>query len=180
MDDLKTCGRCKETKTMGDFHKTTKTKDGVQWQCKACDKLGHAARYLVHKEKIKAQNDKYKLENKEKLGAAAKEWKKNNPDKVKKYQRISNLRTLFGIEVEDYERMLKDQDGKCAICRQPETFIHHQTNEIANLAVDHCHTTGNIRKLLCKSCNNGLGLFKENIDSLINAIQYLKDHNGRP
>ncbi|MFN9951760.1 MAG: endonuclease VII domain-containing protein, partial [bacterium] len=104
-----------------------------------------------------------KEENKEKLEVASLLWKKNNPDKVKQYQRTSNLRKNFGLSMDEYEEMLAKQNNLCAICEKPETFIHHQTKEPARLAVDHCHKTNKVRKLLCKSCNTALGLFKDDI-----------------
>jgi len=73
--------------------------------------------------------------------------------------------------------MHKQQKGLCAICNNPETFVHSKTKEPARLAVDHCHLTGKTRKLLCKNCNTGLGSFKDNQDLLLTAMQYLKDHN---
>ena len=59
-----------------------------------------------------------------------------------------------------------------------ETFIHKATGKPARLAVDHCHVKGSVRKLLCKSCNNGLGLFKDNPELLEKAADYLRNHNG--
>ena len=105
-------------------------------------------------------------------------WRKNNPDKVKKYQRITNLRKNFGLSIEDYEQMLIKQNNVCAICEKPETFIHHMTNEPAALAVDHCHKTNKVRQLLCRNCNSAIGLFHEDVKVMQNAINYLETHNG--
>lgn len=74
----------------------------------------------------------------------------------------------------DYEEMLRAQDGVCAICRQPETFIHPQTGETAFLAVDHCHSTGRIRGLLCRRCNIAIGHLDHNAERLIAAARYLE------
>ncbi len=80
----------------------------------------------------------------------------------------------FGINFSDYEKMLIVQDNTCKICKNPETTRDPQNNKIRNLSVDHCHETGKIRGLLCTKCNTGIGLFRENIDYLQNAINYLK------
>jgi len=89
-------------------------------------------------------------------------WHIRNPDKVKN----NKLRHKFGITIQDYNNMLEAQNGACAIC-----------GSIGNgkkaLAVDHCHTTGKIRGLLCDDCNNGLGRFRDNKQSLLKAIDYL-------
>jgi hypothetical protein len=176
--ETKLCVTCVQHKPTSCFHKAKKEKDGLQYNCIECSKKYHAKRYIEQKDKLKAQLKKYKIENKEKLEIASLLWKKNNPDKVKKYQRATNLRKNFGISLDEYEQMLMAQNNLCAICEKPETFIHHQTKEPARLAVDHCHATGKVRKLLCKSCNTALGLFKDDVNAIANAVQYLKDHNG--
>lgn len=68
-----------------------------------------------------------------------------------------------------YEKLLENQNGLCAICSQPEHSQRYKT-----LSVDHCHTSDKIRGLLCSSCNRALGLFKDNVANLQNAINYLK------
>ena len=176
--ETKLCFSCVQYKPTSCFHKAKKEKDGFQYQCIDCSKQYHAKRYIEQKDKLKVQLKKYKEENKEKLEVASLLWKKNNPDKVKQYQRTSNLRKNFGLSMDEYEQMLEKQNNLCAICEKPETFIHHQTKETARLAVDHCHKTNKVRKLLCKSCNTALGLFKDDIGVMENAVQYLKDHNG--
>ena len=70
-----------------------------------------------------------------------------------------------------FDEMYKTQNGKCLICGVTESCLGHR------LAVDHCHTTGKIRGLLCKSCNTAIGNFKDNIDNLKNAIIYLEKSN---
>lgn len=176
--ETKFCTQCTTYQPTSNFHKQAKAKDGLQFRCKDCDKAFHHARYLKDKEKISEQTKKWKEENKEKTYIQGKEWRKNNIEKVKKYQRTSNLRKNFGIEIEEYESLLSKQKGVCAICSQPETYIHKTTGKPARLAVDHCHTSGSVRKLLCKACNNGLGLFRDNPELLIKAADYLKGHNG--
>ena len=176
--ETKLCFSCVQYKPTSCFHKAKKEKDGFQYNCIDCSKKYHAKRYVEQKDKLQVQLKKYKEENKEKLEVASLLWKKNNPDKVKQYQRTSNLRKNFGLSMDEYEQMLAKQNNLCAICEKPETFIHHQTKETARLAVDHCHKTNKVRKLLCKSCNTALGLFKDDIGVMENAVKYLKDHNG--
>lgn len=81
------------------------------------------------------------------------------------------LRSKYNLSPTDVERMLKEQDGRCAICRGligPEWY--------GNLHVDHNHTTGKVRGLLCSACNTGLGLFKDSVRRLAQAIVYLEAH----
>lgn len=93
----------------------------------------------------------------------AKEWREANPDKVKHTELMRRL----GISLEEYNRMHKEQNGKCKICNKEESY------EGYSLAVDHCHETGKIRGLLCSSCNKALGMFKDSITNLQKAINYL-------
>ena len=77
-----------------------------------------------------------------------------------------NLKKKYGITYEEYLKMLMAQKNRCAIC-----------NELAtdkNLAVDHDHLTERVRGLLCQSCNNGLGRFKDSIELLKSAQRYLE------
>ena len=79
------------------------------------------------------------------------------------------LRTNYGITHDDYDRMFAEQGGVCAICGTsppPGSF----------LSVDHDHKTGKVRKLLCNPCNQGLGAFGDDIDRMVAAVQYLREH----
>lgn len=93
----------------------------------------------------------------------AKQWRKDNPDKVKN----NDLRTRFNITLEDYNIMYENQNGCCAICNK------HSIDEKQALAVDHCHDTGKVRGLLCKQCNMGIGSLKDSTELLKKAITYL-------
>lgn len=86
-------------------------------------------------------------------------------------KRDTTLRRTFGITLEEYLKIHDEQGGCCAICNKSVS-----ENGKA-LAVDHCHSTGKIRGLLCDLCNRGLGMFRDNPDSLITAIQYLRKYS---
>ena len=78
---------------------------------------------------------------------------------VKDYQ----LQHKYGITLVDYNIMLESQGGVCKICRLAAK----------QLCVDHCHTTGKVRGLLCHGCNRGIGLLKESKQNFLAAIEYL-------
>jgi hypothetical protein len=82
----------------------------------------------------------------------------------------------FGISPEQFAEMILRQNGCCAICEKPETGVRN--GKLKALAIDHCHATGNIRELLCQSCNGMLGMAADNIDVLRAAIKYLQKHSG--
>ena len=80
--------------------------------------------------------------------------------------RNSHLKRSFGISIEDYEMMLKDQNGVCATCLSPPKD---------SLRVDHDHNSGLIRGLLCHNCNVVLGLVKDDLTILGNLYEYIKN-----
>jgi hypothetical protein len=95
------------------------------------------------------------------------------PEDTASYARAWSLKTKFGISMERYDEMLAAQNGVCAICGGKESHIH-KSGKLKELSVDHCHTNGNIRGLLCMNCNQALGRFQDNIEYLRRAIAYLE------
>ncbi|MBW0088247.1 endonuclease VII domain-containing protein [Pseudonocardia sp. KRD-184] len=77
----------------------------------------------------------------------------------------------------EYEAMLIAQGGRCAICEQPE-IARGKSGAPKRLAIDHCHSTGALRGLLCQGCNTGIGLLADDVDRLINAVLYLQRWKG--
>lgn len=93
--------------------------------------------------------------------AYARDWQRRN-------QREANLRNKYNLTLDQFDSMAEAQDHLCAICGVQPDLLH----------VDHEHTTGTVRGLICGSCNRGLGMFKDNkTDSLYGAIQYLNRAN---
>lgn len=92
-------------------------------------------------------------------------------------QRQYSLKRYYGMSSSDYMSMFLQQEGKCAICRSPETEKDRHGN-IRVLAVDHCHTTGSVRGLLCYACNSMLGQAHDNQETLLAAVAYLRKHSA--
>lgn len=88
-------------------------------------------------------------------------------------RRDRQLKRRYGISLDQYKDILKQQGGVCAICGRPET------SKRKILSVDHDHDTGEIRELLCHSCNRSLGDLEENIETLQNMIEYLTKHSKK-
>jgi hypothetical protein len=112
----------------------------------------------VYREKVRAARRRYYESHKEAVRARAREWR-----------RKKDFREIYGMTLEDYDVMLAQQDGACAICRRKPK---------ERLVVDHCHATGQVRGLLCAKCNTGLGLYQDNPDRLLAAIAYLESSRG--
>jgi len=97
------------------------------------------------------------------------EHKSKYSEKQAKAGRKYYLKRKYGLSLEDYNNLLNEQNNCCAICGK------HQLEFSRRLAVDHSHITGNIRGLLCQPCNTALGKFRDSIDLLNSAIEYLKN-----
>lgn len=166
----KTCTKCNINKEIEEFGFS---RPGVRRSnCKEC-KRKYNKEYLgknpdkakKYKENRKEQQKQYRNANKQKRNEYLKEWGKNNPEK----KRAQKYRFRYGIDLQDYEVMLKSQENCCKICGSKET--NRKNTEY--FAVDHCHETGKVRGLLCYNCNSGLGKFKDNPELLEKAIDYL-------
>jgi hypothetical protein len=101
-----------------------------------------------------------------------KEWKQKNTHRNKRLKEKSRLKTTYGITLEDYNVLFIEQQGCCAVCGR------HQSEFQKSLCVDHNHGTGDIRGLLCVTCNFAIGSLQvdtEGIKYLQNAIQYIEE-----
>jgi hypothetical protein len=83
----------------------------------------------------------------------------------------------YQVEPEIYGRLLEEQGGKCAICGNNNGGKTGKTRESFRLAVDHNHITGELRGLLCSSCNMALGKFNDDVTLLHCAIEYLNSYS---
>ena len=83
----------------------------------------------------------------------------------------SHVKSVFGITLEEYNGKLHEQ-VRCGICGVDLLSLNRQL-----VHLDHCHSSGNIREFLCTNCNRGLGHFKDSIEFLTSAINYLEKHN---
>ena len=160
--ETKICSKCKLEKTVDKFSKDKNSSTGYTYQCKECRNIKYKEYYINNPDKIKLKNSNNWQKRKDfyssELGIAS--------------SRRSHLKRVYNISLEDYERMSLEQNHKCENCGNTE-----MNNKNKVLCVDHDHTTGKIRSLLCGSCNTGLGSFKDNKELLLKAIKYLKIHD---
>jgi hypothetical protein len=169
----KLCRTCRTEKPVAEFQPAHPT-------CIECEQLHEARtkRCTICK-RVKPFEGFHRRPNR-KLGydAACRECRSaaarsRNADPGRKARnRDVKLQLRFGITSEDFDEMLRRQGGLCAICRRPSESTLH---------VDHCHKSGDVRKLLCRDCNAMLGHARDDTSVLAAAIEYLVRHNrGEP
>ena len=141
---MKTCNACGTCKPVSEFFAKAA-------KCKPC-----------HYEVMRA----YRAKNKAACTATRRKYRQANAERMAELTRKSALKTKYGITPEQYDQMLRDQAGACAICRE-------QPQDGKRLCVDHCHTTGLPRALLCNGCNVGLGAFRDRPDLLRAAAEFI-------
>jgi len=156
-------------------------------KCRLCH-LEKNTRYREkNRAKLSVSTKDWQNKNREHYNAWAREHRKSNPKKYseaqKKYRRqnaekiyLSSLKYLYDIEPSEYQKVLAAQNDLCAICKQPEIRRSRTAGKVSKLMLDHCHKTAKFRGLLCHTCNIGIGSFKDSIELMEEAIQYLKEH----
>lgn len=159
--ETRLCTGCNTEKSVLDFSKNKTRKNGRNGHCKSCNKKyrGDNIEYL------RKCNLEYKEKNKGSIKEKRPDYIEKNREKVREMLWRNKLKQRYNLTPSQYKSIFELQNGKCAIC-----------DRVSPLSVDHCHQSKKVRGLLCGSCNRGLGLFGESIESLKNAIVYLKKH----
>lgn len=93
-------------------------------------------------------------------------------------QYLAHLRKRYKLSQEAYTALLEAQGYACAICHITLAELAQSTRHHKHLHVDHDHTTGAVRGLLCDACNHGLGFFRDTLAYLYAAVAYLEQHNA--
>lgn len=202
---MKTCNKCEKAKESNEFKKDPRNKDGLQGICKSCNKewqqqrrdarasgsvqLKEVAEKKCNKcENVKTRDQFYKdVGMSDGLATICKAcrnetmsaWRDNNRDKYNKNMRDlrannpgwaknTDLKRTHNITLQEYNKMLEDQENVCAICKGGAKGKRP-------LVVDHDHSTGKVRQLLCYGCNRALHVLEDK--SLFDkATGYLKKH----
>ena len=140
--------------------------DKLYYSCKLCRNIYKNKKYKENPEIVKHTNNKYYMENREKCKKRMIQYNYANSRKGKN----TKLRKVYGITIDQFEKMLIEQNNSCKICKTK----CDGTNKSKKIYVDHCHATKKVRALLCSNCNLGLGHFKDSIELLESAIDYIK------
>ena len=167
--DGKRCRICGVFKALTEFYAAPECVDGLRGECRTCFQARARTRAETNPALREIARER------------ARRWVEDNPDRKRDYNRAyaeagkkgpsdrkSHLKRKFGITLEDYDRMLADQGGGCAICGDPPgaTALH----------VDHCHESGRVRGLRCFRCNSALGNLREDARILAAALAYVTRH----
>jgi hypothetical protein len=161
-------------------------KGSYRTHCKKCDTeriLLNNGRYICPKCAREYSLKNYHT-NKKPLTTKQKEnkkisnlkWKYTIRDSGFTNQQVTVIKNRYKLPEEELVNLVNKQDCKCAICgKELNKNINSSGDKSNDLCVDHCHNTNKVRGLLCRDCNFGLGLFKDDVNNLINAIKYLKN-----
>ncbi len=162
---MKKCSKCGEVKPLSSYYRAGA--NYYRGDCIPCNLVAKAERHRLNPEPARRRT---------------KEWQRANPDRVaanreafiasggkKVADRRSHLKRKYGMTIEEYDAMLEAQGGGCFICgRLPREDI--------SLHVDHDHSTGKVRGILCFCCNNALADFREDPALFAKAAGYLSWH----
>lgn len=145
------CIGCRQEKPLTEFYPTKQGKRGHYSRCRTC------------------------------WAQAGREWRQRNREAAKRYRadyrrthrkelahttRRSDLKTRYGITPERYDELFQIQGGKCHLCGDPPESNRRP-------CVDHAHSTGVVRALLCDRCNAGLGAFRDNPELMRRAAAFV-------
>lgn len=151
---MKQCRKCGQEKPLDGFNLETAARrhrgDGRRSVCRVCTQARAKERYWGD-EGYRSKYKRYKKTLAEKIRAC--------PDRqgaLYNYRRDYNLKKSFGINHDDYSRMLAAQGNCCALCGGSEPGGKH-----ARFVVDHDHKTRQIRGVLCNPCNVRLGSYEK-------------------
>lgn len=164
---MKTCTKCGLAKPFEEFYRCAGMKDGYRSDCRACNLEAKHQRYVDNPGPAIARAKRWQQENAERVNA--KQRARRAMPEAKRRARAEHLMRKFGMTIEQYDAMLEAQGGGCFICGRPP-------REDISLHIDHDHSTGMVRGLLCFRCNNAIADFNEDPTVLRKAIRYLSVH----
>lgn len=161
--ETKVCTKCGKEypATTEFFYKKSKDKDLLLWECKSCNKTTCKKYREENKDIIYHKRKKYREENREKI--------KKHLESTKDKRRVNKITKQYRVTEEFLQEIMNNQLGCCAICN--ESLV--SPSSAASYHIDHNHTTGEVRGLLCSKCNFLLGFALDNKDILSSAVSYL-------
>lgn len=157
-NNFQICRSCGINKELKEFHKDCTKSLGYRNICKICYKQ-YTSRSDVREKRLKYHKE-YDIKNKDKRI----KYRLSTKEQASKRSKEHHLKSKYNLTAEGFEILKNKQNNRCLICSKD-----------CNLVIDHNHRTGKIRGLLCKYCNTGLGMFKDNPLFLTQAVNYLTE-----
>jgi hypothetical protein len=164
---MKQCKKCGASKPLDDLYRAAGTRDGHRGDCKACSSEDKRRRYLANTQAAIDRVRRWQQANPERVNATQRARRAKPEAKLR--ERAGHLMRKYGMTIEQYDAMLEAQGGGCFICGRPP-------REDISLHVDHDHSTGKVRGILCFCCNNALADFQEDPELLKKAATYVSWH----
>jgi hypothetical protein len=175
---MKRCAKCKTEKPLSEFHKRSARKGGVQSMCKQCTYERWLLKsadpnYRAHhankcRQRREAFTEDQRREYLDRAAYSARLRRQNMTPDEKQAWALNRKAKNYGTSVDEISNILSQQNQSCAICRTP--FKGKCGREVH---IDHDHDSGQVRGVLCRLCNPGLGYFRDNVDLMRHAIRYL-------
>ena len=167
---MKKCSKCGALKPLSSYYRAGgNARDGLRGDCIPCNLATKAERHRLNPEPARKRTQEWRRANLERATANQQAFVASGGKRLA--DRKSYLKRKYGMTIDQYDAMLKAQGGGCFICTRPP-------REDISLHVDHDHSTGKVRGILCFRCNNALADFQENTQLLRKAVDYLAAHTA--
>jgi len=164
----KACGKCGVTKTLDDFYSNIATKDGKTSLCKECKKAENKKWRDSNRGKVSQIKKNYAFRNWEAIREHQKKYREKHKVEMREYRRRWNLAKRYGITIDEFTEILDSQGGICAVCGKGAK----------RQVVDHDHSDGQVRGILCVRCNVCIGGLGDTLEGLMKAVRYLEKANA--
>lgn len=180
----KFCNSCGYQKPMESFETSLRSRDGRKYVCKDCNAAKFATK-VCNGCGLEKPRDEFYADKRSKTSGLFSKCKKctNSREKADREalnpnqklirlerKRSAQFKCRYGINQIGYDRMIAEQNGRCAICGSEPSRHSKRTQK---LYIDHDHETGHVRGLICRRCNAALGVFGDNIEGVMNVLDYL-------
>ena len=169
--DYRRCVKCDNFKHLSKFTKDKRGREGYRSYCKECCQKYMRTYNAAHPQLVESRYA-WAVENKERVAG----YKRKSRAKIMEYgftaARVATLKSLFGLTPKQYMTFVRAQDGLCPGCKNT------LPDDLGKQHVDHNHDTGRVRGITCGNCNRGMGLLKDNAETLRNLADYIEAHNA--
>jgi len=163
----KVCSVCKEVKEVSEYNKDIHRTDKLCNKCRHCCKVAHKKYRETNRSALQKSKADYYLDNKDKCLSKQRAYMRESVNKYK--WKVANIKRLYGLSEDSYRDLIESQRNCCGICGK--FFTMEGQKDSPN--IDHNHSTGEVRGLLCSNCNVMLGYAQDSSEILMRGATYL-------